>query len=375
MQLQLSEMLAKLEQYVNLPSGSWDKDDVNAFNAQVQKDFEGLGMTVERHDGGDIGDTLVCRYGKGPNRIMLMGHMDTVFPHYEAWKFRLEGNRAYGPGTMDMKGGILVMYYALREVLPKLPEDAQIVCVLNPDEEIGSGTSRQYMLENAREAIAAISFEPMRPGGIVVSQRKGVISFGITCTGQRGHAGAAYLTNASAIQQLCSVVNKLYTMRDDERQVSVNVGTIQGGVAENIIAGEAGVRAEIRYYEPAMYEELVTRLKAICDEPGLKGTTTTLELGPSHPPFKANERCRKLLGVVQAQAARQGRAIEAVASGGASDVAFAAIAGAPAIDCMGLIGEGAHTKEEFADVTSFIPNVELAVNVITELLAHPECVK
>ena len=375
MQLQLSEMLAKLEQYVNLPSGSWDREDVNAFNAQVQRDFEGLGMHVERHDGGDIGDTLVCRYGTGNHKIMLMGHMDTVFPHYEAWKFRVEGERAYGPGVMDMKGGILVMYYALREVLPMLPDNAQIVCVLNPDEEIGSGTSRQYMLENAKDAVAALSFEPMRPGNIVVSQRKGVISFGIVCTGQRGHAGAAYLTNASAIQQLCNVVNRLYTLRDDEKQVSINVGTIQGGVAENIIAGEASVRAEIRYYEPNMRDGLLEKLKAICDEPGIAGTTTTLELGPSHPPFKANERCRKLLGVVQAQAAKQGRTVEAIASGGASDVAFAAIAGAPAIDCMGLVGEGAHTKEEFADITSFIPNVELAIDVIKELLTNPDSIK
>lgn len=375
MQLNLDEMLGKLEQYVNLPSGSWDKADVNAFASQVQKDFEALGMTVERHDGGEIGDTLVCRYGKGENRIMLMGHMDTVFPHYEAWKYRLEGNRAYGPGTMDMKGGILVMYYALREVLPTLPENAQIVCVLNPDEEIGSGTSCGFMLENAKGALAALSFEPMRPGNVVVSQRKGVISFGITCTGQRGHAGGAYLTCASAIQQLCAVVTNLYTMRDDARQVSVNVGTIQGGVAENIIADAASVRAEIRYYDPEMLDELMAKLKEICAQPGIKGTTTTLELGPSHPPFKANERCVKLLRVVQAQAEKQGRTIDAIASGGASDVAFAAIAGAPAIDCMGLVGEGAHTKEEFADVTSFIPNVELAANVIKELLAHPELVK
>ena len=84
MQYNLEEMLAKLEQYVNMPSGSLDKEDVNAFASQVQRDFEALGMTVERHAGDEVGDTLICRYGAGEHRIMLMGHMDTVFPHFEA---------------------------------------------------------------------------------------------------------------------------------------------------------------------------------------------------------------------------------------------------------------------------------------------------
>ena len=305
MQLTLEEMLAKLEQYVNLPSGSWDKEDVDAFSAQVQQDFEGLRMSVIRHDGGDIGDTLECRYGTGKNKIMLMGHMDTVFPHREAWKYRREGDRVYGPGAMDMKGGILVMYFALREILPTLPDDAQIVCILNPDEEIGSGTSRQYMLENGKNALAAISFEPMRPGGVVVRQRKGVISFGVTCTGQRGHAGGDYLRCGSAIQQLCHVTERLYTLRDDARQVSVNVGTIEGGVAENIIADAASLRAEIRYFDPELKEELIEKLQSICEEEGIAGTTTALDIGPSHPPFKANESCSRLLAIVQEQARQQ----------------------------------------------------------------------
>ena len=144
---------------------------------------------------------------------------------------------------------------------------------------------------------------------------------------------------------------------------------------ENIIADEAHVQAEVRYYEPEMQEELIARLKTICAEPGIKGTTTTVTFGPSHPPFKANERCQKLLDIVQAQAEKQGRTMKAISTGGASDVAFAAIAGAPAIDCMGLIGEGAHTKDEFADVRSFIPNVQLAANVIMELLQNPDQLK
>lgn len=372
MQTTLEEALAKLAQYVNMPSGSHDRDDVNAFADLVQADMAGLGFSVVRHSHKQAGDTLECSIGSGENVLLLLGHMDTVFACAEFWPFRLEGDKAFGPGAMDMKGGLLVMYFALREVLPSLPGNTKIVCILNADEEIGSQSSSALIERYAQEAFAALSFEPARPSGALVAERKGVISFGVHCTGQRGHAGSAYLSCGSAIEQICRVVGELYTMRDDERSVSLNIGVIQGGWGENVIADAADARGEIRYFDPALKPQLLEKLREICDRPGVAGTTTALAIGASHPSFKANARCARLLALTQAIAGAQGRQIAAESTGGAGDIAYAGLHGLAALDGLGIAGFGAHTKDEYAVVSSFLPAIALNAQLIKALLHHPE---
>ncbi len=366
------EAQKKLEQYVNLPSGSHDRADVNAFADAVQADFEALGMEVIRHHDDSVGDTLECRAGTGEHTLLLLGHMDTVFAHAESWPFRLEGDKAFGPGAMDMKGGLLVMYFALKEVLPFLPRDTKIICVLNADEEIGSQSSHALMEAHAKQAFAALSFEPARPSGALVAQRKGVISFRIHCTGQRGHAGSAYLECGSAIEQICRVVNALYTLRDDARSISINVGRIEGGSRENIIADEANASCELRFFDPGYQEELLTRVREICARPGIKGTTTELYVGASHPPFKANEKSARLLEIMKQIALAQGRCVTAESTGGAGDIAFAGLQGIAALDGLGIAGFHAHAKAEYALMSSLLPNAQLAADLMKSLLQRPE---
>lgn len=365
------EALKKLEQYVNLPSGSHDAEDVEAFAGAVCADWEALGMRVVRHPGG----ALECAIGEGEDELLLLGHMDTVFPRAEHWPFRLEGDRAYGPGTMDMKGGLLVMYYALREVLPALPPHAKIVCVLNADEEIGSSNSHALIEAHAARAFAALSFEPVRPSGAFVAERKGVIAFSVRCTGQRGHAGSAYRSCGSAIQQLCRVVGDLYALRDDARDISLNVGVLQGGVAENIIADEAEARCEVRFYDPAYQDELLAAVERICAQPGVPGTTTALHVGASHPPFKANEKSARLLELAQEIGRAQGREITAESTGGAGDVAYVCASGIAALDGLGVEGFGAHTKDEYAIASSLLRNAHFAADLIKALVQRPDRVR
>lgn len=372
MKTTLAEAKEKLEQYVNLPSGSHDQADVNAFADVVQADFEALGMEVIRHPDECAGDTLECRAGTGKNELLLLGHMDTVFARGENWPFRVEGDKAFGPGAMDMKGGLLVMYFALKEVLPALPNDTKIVCVLNADEEIGSQSSHALIEAHAKQAFAALSFEPVRPSGALVAQRKGVISFHIRCTGQRGHAGSAYLECASAIEQICGVVNALYTLRDDARSISINVGRIEGGSGENIIADEANAYCELRFFDPAYQNELLAKVREICDRPGIQGTTTELHVGASHPPFKANDKSARLLEMARQVAEMQGRTIKAESTGGAGDIAFAGLQGIAALDGLGIAGFHAHAKAEYALMSSLLPNAQIAAELMRALLLHPE---
>lgn len=375
-QILQKEALAKLEAYVNQPSCTWDKADADAMGLLVARDFAALGMQVTRHESDRFGATIEATAGSGQNRIVLNGHMDTVFPHREWWPFRLEGDTAYGPGVMDMKGGLVVLYYAVRAVLEKgLPSDAQLTVIVNPDEEIGSDSSHDLLESRAKDAFAALFFEPMRPGLMLTAQRKGVLAFEVTCTGQRGHAGNAYLTNASAIEQLCRVIETLYALRDDSRDLSINIGVVQGGTAENIIAGEAHARGEARFYDPHLRDEIEQRLLEIGAQPGIPGTTTKITIGETGPAFKADDKCKRLFAIAREIASGQGRSIQAVSCAGAGDIGFVGLTGIAALDGLGIVGEGAHTKEERADVTSLVPNIELAAALIEQLLQNPDAVR
>ncbi len=376
MELERERIVARLAQYVNLPSGSHDLPGLAAFTAQVEADMRALGFEVTRHSAPGVGDALECVYGDGEDTLLLLGHMDTVFPRAESQPFcDLGGDEVSGSGVMDMKGGLLIMQTALADVLPDLPKTARVVCVLNADEEIGSGTSSALIAAWAKKSFACLTFEPMRESGALVRQRKGVISFRVRCTGIRGHAGSAYLRSASAIQQLCAVVGELYVLRDDARQISVNVGVISGGTAENVVCDEATALAEVRFYNPAYGEEVLGKLHAICEKPGVPGTATELTVNASHPPFMATEKSLRLLALAQEVAREQGIELPAEDTGGAGDVSFASLAGVAALDGLGLRGFGAHTTKERGMLSSFAQNAKLSAALMRALIDNPDAVR
>ncbi len=365
----MHKIMQTLEKYVSLPSGTWDKEDVTTVAKAIAVDFENLGMKVTLHPGKDMGPIVECVYGHGPLQLMLMGHMDTVFPHDECQPFQIEGDKAYGSGICDMKGGIAVMLHALHEVLPKVDQQKYTVKVLlNSDEEVGSPESYDKILNTARESFAALSFEPSRMGGALTVERKGVTSFTIRCTGVRGHSGANYLNCASAIQELCQRINTAYTLRDDLRDISVNIGVIKGGTAENVVADEAVAHGEFRYYDQNFRQELIDRLTEICTAPGVLGTTTTLSWGSTHPALMATPKSMELVKTAQEIAAEYGVALTAQSTGGAGDIAIAGLAGIPVLDGMGLEGDGMHTIHEYALIHNLDYKVALATRMLLSLL-------
>jgi glutamate carboxypeptidase len=316
-----------------------------------------------------MGTVVECVFGHGKKQLMLMGHMDTVFPRSECQPFVMDGAIARGSGVCDMKGGIAVMLHALKNVLPNVDQDKYTVkVILNPDEEIGSPESYPIILRNAQNSFAAISFEPARKGGALTCERKGVTSFTLRCTGIRGHSGANYLECASAIQELCQRINTIYGLRDDSRDISVNIGIIQGGTAENVVADEAEARGEFRYYDQSFRQELMDRLLAIVNAPGVPGTTTTLAWGNTHPALKATEQSMELVKLAQKIAAEYGVALGAESTGGAGDISIAGLANIPVLDGFGLEGDGMHTTHEFACITNIAFKVTLAERMLLELL-------
>ncbi|GHU71846.1 glutamate carboxypeptidase [Clostridia bacterium] len=369
----IKDTLDLLSKYVNMPSGPWEKANGDKLMGVVAVDFGSLGMTVDLFECEKVGAVIKACWGNqnktesGP--LMLMGHMDTVFPQEESKPFAVEGGKLRGAGVTDMKGGVAIMHAALKAALPKLdPAKHGIVVLLNCDEELGSPESSKWILQTAEESAAALSFEPSRPGGAFVIERKGVRSFLLECTGIRGHSGSRYKTCASAIQELCERIAKLYTLRDDSRDISISVGVIQGGTAENVVADHAWAKGEYRSFNPAYQEETMKKIQAICDEPGVPGTTTKLTLGAEHPALAASEQGRALYEKARLIGESQGRKLGLERTGGAGDISIAGKAGIPVLDGFGMLGDGVHTLDEYAQVAAIALQIELAERMILEML-------
>lgn len=362
------DALKLLEKYVSMPSGSVDIDDVNALAEVILDDIQSLGFELKPHRAPGKPTIIEATYGHGSKKIMLIGHMDTVFPRHDFMPFRIEGDTAYGSGVMDMKGGIAIMLCALEKALPGVDKDKYTLQILiNPDEELGSPSSQELITESAKTAAACLSFEPARPSGALVCERKGVSSFTIKCRGVRGHAGMVYKSCHSAIQEICHRVERLYTLRDDARDISINVGSITGGTAENVVADYAEAHCEYRYFDMAYKQEIADKIKSICAEPGIDGCTTELTFGPSHPAAKLSAGSQCLYNMAREIASNLGETATLEQTGGAGDISIAAAAGAPVLDGLGMEGAGAHTREEFAKLNRMPYKIELAAQLIAGL--------
>lgn len=355
-----------LKKYVNQPSGSRDPEDVKAVAEMIAADFRSLGFTVETIPGKQYGPVLKAVLGSGEKQLLLMGHMDTVFPHDICVPFTdLGDGTALGSGSTDMKGGLVVMLHALQQAIPRLDLSKIRLCaVLNPDEEMGSPESHETILAAAKESVAALSFEPCAKDYRLTCARKGVTSVRIACKGIPGHSGAQYKSCASAIQAVCAHVTALYALRDDARDISFNAGLISGGTAENVVAPEATADCEFRYYDMRYKAELMDRIREICAVERVPGVKTTVTFGASHPAVDLNEKSRKLLDLALAISEEQGQKRYHEKTGGAGDIGFAGLAGIPVLDGLGLAGEKMHTTEERVFLESLSRQIPFAAEMI-----------
>ena len=365
----LTTPLETLKAYIDQPSGSYDVEDVAQTAAMFASDFESLGFHVTRHQGPQYAPSLECTIGSGDRTLLLMGHMDTVFPRSVYVPYHDNGDgTATVTGICDMKGGIVIMMYALKEALPQIDLNRYSIRVLlNPDEEVGSSDSHDLILESARSSFAVLSFEPSGVPVHLTCARKGVTNVRIACTGVPGHAGAQYKNCSSAIENLCAQLMKLYTLRDDENDISFNAGLISGGTAINVVAPEAHCDCEFRYYNQAFQQMLMDQITALCAEEPVPGCHTTVTFGASHEAIDLNEKSQVLLDMAQAIGAQQGRELPYIRSGGAGDIAIAGQADVGVLDGLGMPGGKAHTAEEFAVIDLIPQQIELSAKLIQQL--------
>jgi glutamate carboxypeptidase len=365
--------LDDLRAMVNIDSGTYTPAGVARVAEYLRERFAEVGCAVELRPGRELGPQLVARLqGSGQGRVLLIGHMDTVFPEGEAARrpFRVEDGRAYGPGVLDMKAGLLVGIYALR-LLAEAGEApfSSLTFLCNSDEEVGSPESRPLVRTLAREADAVLVLEPARGPERVTVSRKGIGTYTLEIEGVAAHAGAEPEKGRSAILELAHRIVALQAINGTIAGVTVNVGTVSGGERPNVVPDRARALIDVRAAGPAGVQAVDEVLHLVASTTTVPGTRAQLSGGFVHQPYQQSEASARLFALAQAAAADLGMQLAGAASGGGSDANTAAALGVPTLDGLGLSGGLTHNPGEWAAVRDIPLRVALLADLLRRLAA------
>ncbi len=344
------EMFDFLAHLVGIQSGTFNKAGVDRVGAAVGRQMARLGFSCRRRAQDEFGDHLVFenrREAKGP-QVLLVGHMDTVFPSdTDFTDFKRQGRTATGPGVIDMKGGLTAGIFALAALRDLgLLETLPVVFVFNSEEEVGSPTSGALIRSEAKKSAFAFVLEAGGLDGQVVTARKGNLSAVLTVTGRSGHAAFAGPEKASAVLELAHRIVAVEELNRPQRGVTVNVGRIEGGLGPNTVPGRAEALIDTRFESVEDGETLFTRLQE-ASRCALPGTSCRLTVRSRRPPMPECEGNRRLFSVLSETAAALGRPIGPELRPGVSDANLIADEGIPVLDGLGPIGARDHSPEEY----------------------------
>lgn len=360
-------MTRTLEQWVMLESPSNEQEAVNSLGDLVGRAFKRAGAAVERLPQAAFGDHLRISWGQGDRQLLVLGHMDTVWPLGEVQRrpFRLSQGKATGPGAFDMKGGLVVALYtvmALQEL--GLKPAHRLVFLFNSDEEVGSLTSRPFIEKEAQRSEAVLVLEPSRDGALV-TWRKGVGRFELEVQGVASHAGAAHERGVSAVQELAHQILRLEAMTDYGQGTTVNVGVVEGGSKVNVRPASAWAAIDLRVLtagEGRRMTEAILELQPVNSE-----ATLIVSGGMNRPPWEASPASEALFERAQRVGAALGLELSPAGTGGGSDGNFSAALGVPTLDGLGVVGEDAHALTEWVDLASLPRRAALLAELVIDL--------
>jgi glutamate carboxypeptidase len=372
LQAQTPDMLALLEQIVRLESPSRDKSALDALSAELGRAFASAGATVTRLPQTGAGDHLRLDWpgvGADPARpILILGHFDTVWPigTLAEMPFHIEGDRAHGPGSFDMKASLVILAFAMRALQSlQEPPPRPVVALLTSDEEIGSPTSRTIIEQAAAESACALVIEPALPGGGLKTARKGVGAYTLTIHGRAAHAGVEPETGRSAILELCHQIIHINAINDIERGTSVNVGIVEGGSTVNTVPDMARAKIDLRVAALDEAERVDAALRSL--QPITPDTSLAVSGGLNRPPMVRTSAVKALFQRARDLARPLGLELTEGATGGGSDANFTAAVGLPTLDGLGALGDGAHARHEHILIPSLAQRAALLAKLITSL--------
>lgn len=370
------EILGGIRTWIEIESPSDIPEAMARMAAQIQADYEAIGVKVERIPGTEgMGDhLLVTASAQCPseladgNGILVLSHMDTVHPMGTlagSLPYRVEGDRAYGPGAEDMKGGTYLALAAIRQLQreggrTKLPIRHLIVS----DEEMGSATSREFIEREAQRAKYVLVTEPARSGGKIVTARKGCGDFKVTVKGLAAHAGVEHHLGRNAICEMARQILAIESMTDYKRELTVSVGVIKGGTRSNVVPDEAVIEVDVRVPNPQIGAEITQRMFAL--KPYDPECQVIVEGGVGRPGYEKTPGIAALFEHAKVLAAEIGFDLQDLKTGGGSDGNFTA-SYAPTLDGLGVDGDGGHTLEERLYISSIVPRMRLMMRMMETL--------
>ena len=359
-------------QLVQIESGSANKAGVDAVAHRVQEELDTIGAHTEIHEMKRAGNMLVSVLNEDVPEapVLLLGHMDTVFPDgtVAARPFTLRDGKAYGPGVLDMKGGVTIAVFAMKALKEAGWAKRPVRLVLAGDEEVGHCDSDcdQQIMEQARGAVAAFNCESGRLGNEVVVQRKGALTYRMDVTGIAAHAGNEPEKGRSAILEMAHKVIAIQALTDWQQGTTYNVGVMSGGTVANAVPDTASILIDVRYLKNDYVPDIEAKLQDVAHTTYVDGTKTSLTRLSCCIPMERMAETDGLLAKVQDAYASFGMPRPSgITVGGGSDSAYTVAAGVPTICAMGVEGSRHHSPEEYASVESLYARAKALAYVVT----------
>jgi glutamate carboxypeptidase len=347
----LPQMLATLRRFVTAESPSLEKGAADRCCGVIAQEWKKHGVRVERialkHRGAVLRITYAPDKSRSSGQLLVLGHYDTVYSTGTLAKmpFRVKGGKAYGPGTFDMKAGIVQALFALQALQQaEMPLRKRFVFLWTSDEEIGSETSRKVLEKEARRSDAVFVVEPsFGPRGLLKTARKGVGQAQLVVHGRASHAGLAPQEGINAIHELARQLARIEKWNDLRRGVTVNAGIIEGGTRTNVIPERARAILDLRALRISDMRRLEDRLRGL--RPLQPGARLQITGGFDRPPLE-RKMSAALFARAQLLAKEMNLSLGECAVGGGSDGNFTAALGIPTLDGLGAVGDGAHSARE-----------------------------
>jgi glutamate carboxypeptidase len=367
------DMFQLLSDLVNIQSGSKNKPGVDRVSERIRREMMAMGCTCQTMAQTDYGNHLVARYagagGFAGKPVLITGHMDTVFPaDTDFTSFKEDGTRCYGPGTADMKGGLVVGIYALKALIQtRHPGIPAITFVFNSDEEIGSPSSRQLILDLARKSGMGFVLEAGGLSGEIVTARKGNLSARIQVEGEAGHAAFAGIDKASAILELAHKTIALEALHRPDQGICANVGTVEGGIGPNTIAQHARAALDVRFSTEADRTRITDSLDRIMGRTVVPRTRSLLTVVSQRPAMPETGDSRALFRQIQKIGQTLGIPVISEHRKGVSDANIIARAGIPVIDGLGPIGARDHSPDEYIIKQSLLDRTLLFAHLLVRV--------
>src|SRR5471032_2475238 len=366
------EALKLLERLVNIDSGSGYEPGLTQVREIAVDELKKLGFSIETFPNTpDKSSHVVATLkGIGKAKILLMAHMDTVFKEGSAAArpFQIKEGRAYGPGVMDDKGGIVAGIYALKIINNiKFTDYAQITFLLDASEESGSDVATALIQKVAKQHDVTLNLEPGRPADGLVVWRKGSATAVVEVKGKAAHAGVAPELGRNAAMEAAHQILQLGKLGDHEKKTTINFTVINAGDRVNVIPDQATAKADVRAVTPEEFDRVEKDLVRVSADKLIPDTEVTTRLIRGLPPMPQTAESDKLVTMAQGIYGELGKKLTIEGSGGAADASLSAGVGVPTLDGFGIVGGNIHTPEEYAEVDSVSPRIYLLTRMIMEL--------